>query len=308
MTDFIKYMNDSVQNIVREAIKIGITRPKVLKYLNSFRGCVKKAEEKRLLSEQQGVHIPPFLICSITTSCNLFCSGCYARADSFCAGKDAGVLPAQRWDEIFTEAADMGISFVLLAGGEPFLHREVLSIAGEHTSLMFPVFTNGTMIDETALQMLDDCRNIVPVISLEGKQAQTDLRRGDGVYEQLTETMKKLKAKGILFGVSLTVTKNNIEEITEDGFIKGLKKAGAAVVFYIEYVPVDQTSRALAPGEEERTLLEQRMHALRARHALMILAFPGDEKYSGGCLAAGRGFVHINANGSVEPCPFSPFS
>jgi MoaA/NifB/PqqE/SkfB family radical SAM enzyme len=28
----------------------------------------------------------------------------------------------------------------------------------------------------------------------------------------------------------------------------------------------------------------------------------------GGCLAAGRGFIHISADGRVEPCPFAPYS
>lgn len=41
---------------------------------------------------------------------------------------------------------------------------------------------------------------------------------------------------------------------------------------------------------------------------MVFLSFSGDEKYVGGCLAAGRGFFHINANGEVEPCPFSPYS
>lgn len=27
-----------------------------------------------------------------------------------------------------------------------------------------------------------------------------------------------------------------------------------------------------------------------------------------GCLSAGRGFVHINATGDIEPCPFAPYS
>ena len=40
----------------------------------------------------------------------------------------------------------------------------------------------------------------------------------------------------------------------------------------------------------------------------MLISFPGDEVLSGGCLAAGRGFFHINARGGVEPCPFSPYS
>ena len=41
---------------------------------------------------------------------------------------------------------------------------------------------------------------------------------------------------------------------------------------------------------------------------MVFISFPGDEKSSGGCLAAGRGFFHINSHGGAEPCPFSPYS
>jgi MoaA/NifB/PqqE/SkfB family radical SAM enzyme len=41
---------------------------------------------------------------------------------------------------------------------------------------------------------------------------------------------------------------------------------------------------------------------------MVFVSFPGDEKTSGGCLAAGRGFFHINSHGGAEPCPFSPYS
>ena len=41
---------------------------------------------------------------------------------------------------------------------------------------------------------------------------------------------------------------------------------------------------------------------------MVYIAFPGDEKSSGGCVAAGRGFFHINSHGGAEPCPFSPYS
>ena len=41
---------------------------------------------------------------------------------------------------------------------------------------------------------------------------------------------------------------------------------------------------------------------------MIFISFPGEEKDMGGCLAAGRGFFHIAANGDAEPCPFSPYS
>ncbi|MDR0843598.1 MAG: hypothetical protein LBN71_00105, partial [Tannerella sp.] len=41
---------------------------------------------------------------------------------------------------------------------------------------------------------------------------------------------------------------------------------------------------------------------------MIFFSFPGDEESMGGCLAAGRGFFHINPEGKAEPCPFSPYS
>ncbi|MBQ8537860.1 MAG: radical SAM protein, partial [Clostridia bacterium] len=60
---------------------------------------------------------------------------------------------------------------------------------------------------------------------------------------------------------------------------------------------------------EERACLKARLSALRAAYEdMLFVSFPGDEKSSGGCLAAGRGFFHINSHGGAEPCPFSPYS
>ena len=46
----------------------------------------------------------------------------------------------------------------------------------------------------------------------------------------------------------------------------------------------------------------------RRKRRMVFISFPGDEKSSGGCVAAGRGFFHINSHGGAEPCPFSPYS
>lgn len=88
-----------------------------------------------------------------------------------------------------------------------------------------------------------------------------------------------------------------------------LYKMGCKVVFFIEYVPVTTAAKDIAPGGKERIILENEQERLRTIYNdMLFLSFPGDEKHTGGCLAAGRGFFHINANGSAEPCPFSPYS
>ena len=62
-------------------------------------------------------------------------------------------------------------------------------------------------------------------------------------------------------------------------------------------------------GDAERECLKDRLLVVREEYPDMVfISFPGDEKSSGGCLAAGRGFFHINSHGGAELCPFSPYS
>ena len=84
---------------------------------------------------------------------------------------------------------------------------------------------------------------------------------------------------------------------------------GCKLIIYVEYVPAAPDTGYLAPGDPEREVLRAGIEKLRREcDEAMFLAFPGDEKESGGCFAAGRAFFHINSHGGAEPCPFSPYS
>ena len=201
------------------------------------------------------------------------------------------------------------ISLILLAGGEPLLRHDVIEVAALHKNIVFPVFTNGTMIQNDYLERFDRNRNLVPILSIEGERNTTDSRRGDGVYDKLVSNMGELKKRGILFGASVTVTKENLAEVLGKEFTNILVELGCKVVIYVEYVPVSEDTKGLALSQEDRDKMEQQLCSLRREQAnLVFVSFPGDEKSSGGCLAAGRGFFHINAKGGAEPCPFSPYS
>ena len=121
--------------------------------------------------------------------------------------------------------------------------------------------------------------------------------------------MDRLNGRGIIFGASVTVTAENLNDVLSDRFVSDLSARGCKAVIYVEYVPVEEESIDLAPGDKEREVIEGRISDLRRDYQQMLfISFPGDEKSSGGCVAAGRGFFHINAYGSAEPCPFSPYS
>ena len=189
------------------------------------------------------------------------------------------------------------------------LRRDVIQAAAKNKDILFPIFTNGTFLDEQYIKLFDRSRNLLPVMSIEGEREQTDSRRGEGVYDKLISNMDTLHKKGLIFGVSITVTTENIRSVCSDGFLKKLSQRGCKAVIFVEFVPVTEDAQQLAPADEEREYLAGEIGRLREQMPEMVfVSFPGDEKSSGGCLAAGRGFFHINSHGGAEPCPFSPFS
>ena len=305
-----EYLTSGVKNLVKNILRATLKDPKESAFMLKYSHSAAEAAKKRAEFEKSGEHIPPFLIASITSSCNLHCAGCYARHNHACCDSSpVEQLSDMEWLKIFHEAKELGISFILLAGGEPMMRRDVISVAGSVSEILFPIFTNGTMIDEAYIDLFEKHRNLVPVFSIEGHKEKTDTRRGEGVYKKLIDGMEQMQKNHLIFGASVTVTRENLCEVFSQDFVEDLNGRGCKVVFYVEYVPVSAATAELAPTDEERDYMEKRMAELRSTYPEMIfVSFPGDEKSSGGCLAAGRGFFHINSHGGAEPCPFSPYS
>ena len=305
-----QYLTEGVEAIVRDALRATLRDPKESLFMARFAAASRKASERRAENEKAGLHVPSYLIASITSSCNLHCAGCYSRANHAtedCAPKQQ--LTTEQWESVFAQAEELGVSFILLAGGEPLLRYDVIEAAGKHPNLLFPIFTNGTFLGQQYFRLFDRCRNLIPVISIEGDQDLTDSRRGEGVYGKVMDNMEELQKRGLLFGCSITVTTENLDEVLSDEFVRSLSGRGCKAVFYIEFVPVTDEAQHLAPGDAERERIRGGIDRLRAEHPeTVFVSFPGDEKSSGGCLAAGRGFFHINSHGGAEPCPFSPYS
>jgi len=309
-TDLDQYLTRGVERILTGALRASIRNPRQAAFLLRFVPAARIASARRSSSADKGEHTPAFLIASITSRCNLHCAGCYARENASCHdGSSDRNLRADEWHRIFLEAKDMGISFVLLAGGEPFLRPDVLAHAASMPDVLFPVFTNGTIIGSTTVELLDRSRNLVPIISIEGHQRTTDQRRGVGVSQSVETAMRQMREKGIFFGVSVTVSQENLAEVTSDSFLTELRDKGVRLLLYVEYVSLASSAETVPLSDEGRDTLLREARSFREKYdEILVLTFPGDELASGGCLAAGRGFIHINPEGGAEPCPFSPYS
>ncbi len=311
--DLAGYMSNSIRNIMVKAYKNVLSNPREAKFAYKMQRLFEKSEKlRRKVSETEHLAIPPFLISSISTTCNLHCKGCYARSNGIAEDAEAQrketLTPAQ-WRDIFTEAASLGIYFSLLAGGEPMMRKDILEEVSKVGDMIFPIFTNGTLIGPSYIQFLRKHLNLVPIISIEGTAMGTDERRGNGVFRRAMQSMELLKQEDLFFGTSITVTTENYRLVTSEEFINQLRSYGCKIVFYVEYVPTESGTEHLAFDDEHVAEMEALLaHRRQAYSDIIFLSFPGDEKELGGCLASGRGFFHIGPDGSAEPCPFSLFS
>lgn len=311
MTDvYIDRMDSGVVRLAFRAFRLAWRWPRSLPALARLALRQKSVARTRSLNREAGIPVPAFLIVSVTRRCNLRCAGCYSNASAE-REKAEGRLPEMESDNlarVVSEGARLGVSFALIAGGEPFVRsEEVFRLARENPDLAFPVFTNGTMLTETVITRLAQHRNIVPILSVEGRRESTDGRRGGGVYSGALTRMDALRKRGVFFGVSFTVMKSNAAELVSRDFIDELHRAGAGVFFYNEYTPIEGGTEDLCIDPAERSALLADLEALRRRYPAIFLAFPGDEDKYGGCLSASRGFVHVAPDGRLEACPFAPF-
>jgi MoaA/NifB/PqqE/SkfB family radical SAM enzyme len=86
---------------------------------------------------------------------------------------------------VLREAQEMGVYFVTVSGGEPFIRPDLLDIFAAHGDQYFQVYTNGTLIDRKMAQTLSRLGNVLPAISVEGWEKETDARRGPGAFRKI---------------------------------------------------------------------------------------------------------------------------
>ena len=302
--NYIELMNNEIKNLFKNALRISLRNPSLAYFILRTIRWQKKAANVRRYWESQDIHVPPFMIASITKRCNLKCKGCYAHVLNH---SSASEMSNEQLMDVIKEASDLGISIILLAGGEPFVRPEILGITRHFPNIIFPIFTNGLLINDN-IEELRKQKNVIPVISMEGFEKETDQRRGKGTYGNIQKIIKKVKGKRIFFGVSLTVTRDNFSLLTSDYFIKALMNAGCKLLFFVEYVPVEEGTENLVITDDQRKKLDNLLNKFRSQYNGLFIAFPGYEKKFGGCLSAGRGFVHVSPEGNLEPCPFAPYS
>ena len=261
-----------------------------------------KQEEYR---KKYQCNIPWAILLDPTSACNLHCTGCWAAE----YGNKLN-LSFEEIDSIITQGKQLGIYMYIYTGGEPLVRKkDLIALCEKHSDCQFLSFTNATLIDEEFADEMLRVKNFIPAISIEGFEEATDDRRGQGTYQKVIQAMAILKKKHLPFGLSCCYTSQNLDSISSYDFIDQMVEWGAKFVWYFHYMPVGNDAvSALLPNPEQREFMYHRIRDIRATKPIFAMDFQNDGEYVGGCIAGGRRYLHINANGDCDPCVFIHYS
>ena len=250
-------------------------------------------------------NIPWAILMDPTSACNLHCTGCWAAEYGHKQN-----LTYEEMDSIVNQGVELGTHIFIYTGGEPLVRKkDLIRLCENHQDCAFLSFTNGTLIDDDFCKEMVRVTNFVPAISVEGFEAATDGRRGDGVFDKVSHAMDLLSSYGLPFGVSCCYTSANADSIASEEFFDWMIEKGVLFCWIFTYMPVGaDTTTELMVRPEQREHLYHFVRDMRNKKALFTLDFQNDGEYVGGCIAGGRRYLHINPAGDVEPCVFIHYS
>lgn len=285
---------------------LGTVDPRLLTTLAwnfGFKGARSVMLFKKRLKE--GIVFPPFLYLSIINSCNLRCQGCWVDVAS-----PRNMISLDELNRLVNDAREHGNSFFGVLGGEPFLHPELMDFLAQHPDCYFQVFTNGQMITEKVAKQLRQLGNVTPLVSIEGTENVSDMRRGN--KDVLTRTLRGLRNcldQKLLTGVATSLCQTNIDDLLNEAWLKKLIGWGVHYAWYHTYRPVGpKISQELALRPDQLVRIREFVTTMRAKLPIALIDAYYDDKGQALCPMATGISHHINPAGHVEPCPIIQFA
>ena len=153
----------------------------------------------------------------LTARCNLRCVHCYVRRACDDAEARGRELPPARLVRLLDEIADAGTLFLLLTGGEVLIRTDFPEIYRHavRRGLIVTVFTNGTLLSERVLDLLDRDRPEAVEVTLYGMTQETYERvtRVPGSYARCMKGVEALLSRGIALRLKSMALASNQHEV-----------------------------------------------------------------------------------------------
>ena len=262
-----------------------------------------RAFEKRIRSNEP--FFPAFLMLSVTNRCNLKCEGCWVEQT-----QPSQQLSLKQIQGVIDTAAGYDSRFFGILGGEPLLHSEIFSVFEHNPQAYFQLFTNGTMLDEARCSRLAKLGNVTPLVSIEGLESESRIRRGqDDTFCRSIHGLESAVKAGLFCGVAASINRRNFAELVGEDYLNFIIGKGAHYIWYYIYRPCGSNPKPEnALAREQISHLRRFMVEQRTKAKIIIVDAYWDEFGRAVCPGAMGLSHHIAPNGAVEFCPVIQFT
>lgn len=261
------------------------------------------------------------VILAITRRCKYNCKYCYESPHL----SEEESVSIERWKEVIRELQKIGVSVIVLSGGEPMLRfeslLEILEAADPDLS-DFHVHTSGYGVNRERAMALKAMGLTAAGIALEDfNPRRHDRYKGyDGAHRKALQAIKYFREAGVFPYVNLCLRKDLIRPGAlwkYFDYVKNLDHS-VGVISLLEpkpcgrYIPGNGNSSDLLSAEERKMVTEFFIEANRSKkykdypYIAYMQYFEKPERF--GCLMGGLSHFYINSSGDIQPCVFLPVS
>ena len=256
----------------------------------------------------------------VTNACNLRCKHCYTSSGFPLENE----LSFDEIKNLLTELYDLGVFELELTGGEPFMRPDFIKILRIANSMDFliEIVTNGTLLDEEKVRVLQDLSIRIIQIPIEGLKVAHEFMRGKGTFDLALKAVKMLKDAGLNVQVRMTATKKSLADV--EALAELLASLEVDKFLITEFIPVGRGlgMTELMLGVEEKEGFQKILTGIRKKYEPKLTIrgdaygyFEGiDELEDFGksersvlCGALRGDWCEIMSNGVVTPCDLIQF-
>jgi MoaA/NifB/PqqE/SkfB family radical SAM enzyme len=251
---------------------------------------------------------PHAVTIAVTQECNAHCMHCSA----FRRGSE-GTLSTGEWCDIIDQCAELGITDIIITGGEPLLRPDldVLIRRIVENDCVADIFTNGSMLNEENLDKLSEAGCDTLFVSLDSPvpEEHDSLRGVPGLYDKAVEGIKLAVSKGMAVGISTYMDRESINKGYHHRFLELSKELGVGELTVFDLVPtgkcIKQDELILADSEREvfRVIHEEQWKDSDGPRVCLMCHV--NDPHIMGCFGV-KWQIHVTHNGYVTPCDFTP--
>lgn len=250
--------------------------------------------------------------------CNMNCDMCYVRLSPEQVKRKGAILSGKEWISLAEQMKESGVLFLLLTGGEPFLHPDFQEIYLHFykMGMVLTINTNGTLITKELAEFLGKYRPRRVNVTLYGGSDETyeKLCHNPNGLTQTLNGIKLLQKYNVDVKLNGSLVKGNCQDI--DNIIRISNELGLYLKVDTYMYPVSRerdggfcSSTRLSAKEAayydveiHKMQLSSEDFKMYCKEVLDLINSPDADNELRVMCRAGRSSFMINWQGNMQPC------